>query len=56
VLDHFTPNKDVQSAENCKIIREFARKYGITTSTRAASAAWSTRCYPSRASWCRETW
>ncbi|MGD0232823.1 MAG: 3-isopropylmalate dehydratase large subunit [Syntrophorhabdales bacterium] len=30
VLDHFTPNKDIQSAENCKIIREFSRKYGIT--------------------------
>jgi 3-isopropylmalate/(R)-2-methylmalate dehydratase large subunit len=30
VLDHFTPNKDIQSAENCKTIREFARKQGIT--------------------------
>ena len=30
VLDHFTPNKDIISAENCKIIREFAKKYGIT--------------------------
>ena len=30
VLDHFTPNKDILSAENCKIIREFAPKYGIT--------------------------
>jgi 3-isopropylmalate/(R)-2-methylmalate dehydratase large subunit len=29
VLDHFTPNKDIISAENCKIIREFAKKYGI---------------------------
>ena len=24
VLDHFTPNKDIHSAENCKIIRAFA--------------------------------
>lgn len=30
VLDHFTPNKDILSAENCKRIREFSRKYGIT--------------------------
>jgi len=29
VLDHFTPNKDIQSAENCKKIREFALEYGI---------------------------
>ena len=29
VLDHFTPNKDIQSAENCKMIREFAQKHGI---------------------------
>jgi 3-isopropylmalate/(R)-2-methylmalate dehydratase large subunit len=25
VPDHFTPNKDIQSAEQCKVIREFAR-------------------------------
>src|SRR5512135_3377215 len=30
VLDHFTPNKDIISAENCKTIRNFAQKYGIT--------------------------
>ncbi|HVN24494.1 MAG TPA: 3-isopropylmalate dehydratase large subunit [Syntrophorhabdales bacterium] len=30
VLDHFTPTKDIISAENCKTIREFAHKYGIT--------------------------
>lgn len=29
VLDHFTPNKDVPSAENCKKIREFSKKHGI---------------------------
>ena len=27
--DHFTPNKDIKSAEQCKAMREFARKYGI---------------------------
>ena len=30
VLDHFTPNKDIPSAENCKKIREFSKQYGIT--------------------------
>lgn len=29
VMDHFTPNKDIQSAENCKQVREFAAKYDI---------------------------
>lgn len=30
VPDHFTPNKDIKSAENCKLIREFAKKHQIT--------------------------
>lgn len=29
VMDHFTPNKDIQSAQNCKQVREFAKKHGI---------------------------
>lgn len=29
VLDHFTPNKDIISAENCKKIREFSKRHGI---------------------------
>ncbi|HNU72492.1 MAG TPA: aconitase family protein, partial [Thermodesulfobacteriota bacterium] len=29
VPDHFTPNKDIQSAEHCKILREFAREQGL---------------------------
>lgn len=29
VMDHFTPNKDIQSAQNCKQVREFAQKHGI---------------------------
>ena len=29
VLDHFTPNKDILSAENCKKIREYSKKYNI---------------------------
>lgn len=30
VPDHFTPNKDIKSAENCKCMREFARDHDIT--------------------------
>jgi len=30
VPDHFSPNKDIQSAEQCKVMREFARRYAIT--------------------------
>lgn len=29
VMDHFTPNKDIQSAKNCKQVREFAAKFDI---------------------------
>ena len=30
VCDHFTPNKDIDSAEQVKVVREFARQLGIT--------------------------
>lgn len=30
VPDHFTPNKDIKAAEQCKFIREFAREKEIT--------------------------
>jgi len=29
VLDHFTPNKDISSAEQCKQVREFAVEHGV---------------------------
>lgn len=29
VLDHFVPNKDVASAQQCKFVREFAKKYNV---------------------------
>ncbi len=29
VPDHFAPNKDIKAAEQCKTMREFARRYGI---------------------------
>ncbi len=30
VMDHFIPNRDIKSAENCKCVREFAAKHGIS--------------------------
>ena len=30
VMDHFIPNKDIKSAENCKCVREFACKHDVT--------------------------
>jgi 3-isopropylmalate/(R)-2-methylmalate dehydratase large subunit len=30
VPDHFVPNKDIKSAENCKILKEFAREQKLT--------------------------
>jgi len=30
VLDHFTPNKDINSAQQCKLVREFAMEHGVT--------------------------
>ena len=29
VLDHFTPNRDIKSAQQCKRVRDFARKHGV---------------------------
>lgn len=29
IPDHFTPNKDIPSAEQCKVVREFARKMNL---------------------------
>jgi len=29
VMDHFTPNKDVKAAENCRLCREFAKELGL---------------------------
>ena len=30
VLDHFTPNKDIKSAEHCKCVRQYANEHNIT--------------------------
>lgn len=30
IPDHFTPNKDISSAQQCKVLREFAQRHKIT--------------------------
>lgn len=30
IPDHFSPTKDIKSAEQCKVIRDFAREHNIT--------------------------
>ncbi|MGI5849706.1 MAG: 3-isopropylmalate dehydratase large subunit [Christensenellales bacterium] len=30
VPDHFTPNKDIKAAEQCKVLRDFAKKHQLT--------------------------
>lgn len=30
VMDHFVPNKDIKSAQNCKCVREFSMKHDIS--------------------------
>jgi len=30
IQDHFTPNKDIASAQQCQLLRDFSREYGIS--------------------------
>ena len=30
VMDHFTPNKDIRAAQQCKMVRDFAHKHSIS--------------------------
>ena len=46
VPDHFVPAKDIKSAENCKCVREFARKNQITNYFDAGTRpCFSGRCH-----------
>ena len=56
VPDHYAPNKDIKSAEQTKVTRDFAHEMGhhALLTSRAAWAS-STRCSPSGASWSPET-
>ena len=38
VLDHFTPNKDIKSAENCRFIRDFCSEHEIEKCYHGAEA------------------
>ncbi len=33
VMDHFTPNKDIKAAEQCKRCRTFARRFDVENSS-----------------------
>ena len=39
VLDHYTPCKDIASANLCATARAFAKKHGITTPTAIATSS-----------------
>ena len=45
VPDHFTPNKDIKSAENVKKMREFSKKHNVKYFLRPEDVGWSTVCY-----------
>ena len=47
VMDHFTPNKDIKAAEQCKVVRGFARKHGIVNFFDTGRVESSMRCCPS---------
>ena len=43
VPDHFTPNKDIKSAENSKAIREYAKEQGLKgLTTETGAGQWGT--------------
>ena len=44
VMDHFAPNKDIKSAEQCLECREFSKKYNIVNFFDVAQWVSSTRC------------
>ena len=54
VPDHFTPNKDIKSAENSKAIREFAKAQGLTWYFEQGKSVWSMRSSRRQALWQRE--
>ena len=48
VMDHFIPNKDIKSAENCKCVREFACKHDVTNYFDVGKWALNMHCYQNR--------
>ena len=47
-MDHFAPNKDIKSAEQCLECREFSKKYNIVNFFDVGSMASSMRCCPKK--------
>lgn len=48
VMDHFTPNKDIKAATQCKQCREFAGKYDITNYYDVGEWASNTHFFPKK--------
>jgi 3-isopropylmalate/(R)-2-methylmalate dehydratase large subunit len=48
VPDHFTPAKDILSAEQCKVLRVFARSIASPTTSRSARWESNTPCFRRR--------
>jgi 3-isopropylmalate/(R)-2-methylmalate dehydratase large subunit len=46
--DHFTPNKDINSAAQCKIMRDFAREQEITHYYESGKWVWNTPSFRKR--------
>ncbi len=55
VPDHYVPNKDIKSAEQAKIVRDFAREQGITHYYEVGCMGVEHALLPSRASSARAT-
>jgi hypothetical protein len=49
VPDHFTPNKDIKAAEQCKLLRDFAVGQEIVNYFEVGKWASSMRCFPKKA-------
>jgi len=51
VPDHFTPNKDILSATQCKVLRDFVKQQDLSHSFEGAPSGSNTCSFPSRG-WC----
>ena len=56
VPDHFTPNKDIKSAEQCRILREFAYDMDIENYFEVGQMGVEHALIPEKAWWYRGMW
>ena len=56
VMDHFTPQKDIASANQVMISRQFAQEQGITHYYEGGDCGVNTPCCPNAAWWAPGTW